>query len=264
MIDTTGAPTVADWSTDRYAAACYSSAFPFYARDVDFSDDGSYFVIGADGGSGDAYCDAIARLETADRGAVAGHLGGLHRHRLGDLGRGGRRRRLRRRSLPLAEQRQRQRRARARAASTGTASARWTHQRRADELEPDPLARRQPAGRRHQLGPDRLGDLEGRQRPLRRSGLRRPGQRVPRPAGLFPAAGGRTIAVQDAPTAASGYLYLGDGTANCPRCRIGPGGLGTIGNSTQPNLVGAKGGVRGGQQGVLGEDRHAPRRPAAS
>jgi hypothetical protein len=62
-------PVIANWNTDRFVAPCYSDSFPFYARDVDFSDDGSYFVIAADGGRGDAYCDAISRWETGDRGA---------------------------------------------------------------------------------------------------------------------------------------------------------------------------------------------------
>ncbi|WP_446213881.1 hypothetical protein [Micromonospora sp. IBSANI012] len=66
----TGTPTVANWSTQRYVAPCHNG-FPFYARDVDFSDDGSYFVIIADGGRADgAYCDAIVRFETATRGAA--------------------------------------------------------------------------------------------------------------------------------------------------------------------------------------------------
>jgi hypothetical protein len=69
LVDLTPAvPRVAGWHTDRYVAPCYSTAFPFYARDVDFSDDGSYFVIAADGGRGDGYCDTISRWETADRG----------------------------------------------------------------------------------------------------------------------------------------------------------------------------------------------------
>ena len=70
MVDVSGTPTVANWTTDRYVAACLSKRFPFYARDVDFSDDGTYFVVGADGGNGQAYCDAVARFETSDRGAV--------------------------------------------------------------------------------------------------------------------------------------------------------------------------------------------------
>jgi hypothetical protein len=70
VVDVSGTtPVVANWNTDRFVAPCYSSAFPFYARDVDFSDDGSYFVIAADGGRGDAYCDAISRWETDDRGS---------------------------------------------------------------------------------------------------------------------------------------------------------------------------------------------------
>jgi hypothetical protein len=70
MVDLTGTPVVANWSTDRYVAPCSSSAFPFYARDVDFSDDGGYFVIGADGGQqGDAFCDSVSRWESSTRGA---------------------------------------------------------------------------------------------------------------------------------------------------------------------------------------------------
>jgi hypothetical protein len=69
LVDLTPAvPRVAGWHTDRFVDPCYSTRFPFYARDVDFSDDGSYFVIAADGGRGDAYCDTISRWETADRG----------------------------------------------------------------------------------------------------------------------------------------------------------------------------------------------------
>lgn len=67
----TGTPTVADWSTQRYVHPCSIKSFPFYARDVDFSDDGSYFVIVADGGKASgAYCDTIARFETATRGSA--------------------------------------------------------------------------------------------------------------------------------------------------------------------------------------------------
>jgi hypothetical protein len=70
MIDVSGVPTVADWATDRFVAPCAINAFPFYARDIDFSDDGSYFVVGADGADDRyAYCDAISRWETSSRGA---------------------------------------------------------------------------------------------------------------------------------------------------------------------------------------------------
>lgn len=71
MVDLAGTPTVADWSTQRYVHPCTSSTFPFYARDVDFADDGSYFVIAADGGrASGAYCDSIARFETGTRGSA--------------------------------------------------------------------------------------------------------------------------------------------------------------------------------------------------
>jgi hypothetical protein len=69
LIDLSGAPVVANWSTQRFVAPCYSWAFNSYVQDVDFSDDGSYFVVGANGGRGDgAYCDSISRWETSGRG----------------------------------------------------------------------------------------------------------------------------------------------------------------------------------------------------
>nr|WP_245730378.1 delta-60 repeat domain-containing protein [Micromonospora pallida] len=71
MVELDGTPAVADWSTQRYVHPCSSASFPFYARDVDFSDDGSYFVIVADGGrAAGAYCDTIARFETETRGSA--------------------------------------------------------------------------------------------------------------------------------------------------------------------------------------------------
>lgn len=71
VVELAGTPTVADWSTQRYVHPCSSASFPFYARDVDFSDDGSYFVIVADGGrASGAYCDTIARFETDTRGSA--------------------------------------------------------------------------------------------------------------------------------------------------------------------------------------------------
>jgi WD40 repeat protein len=40
---------VANWRTRRYEPACFSGAFDSYVRDVDFSPDGSYFVIATTG-----------------------------------------------------------------------------------------------------------------------------------------------------------------------------------------------------------------------
>lgn len=57
-----------DWQTHGYEAACYYWAYDSYVRDVDFSPDGSYFVIGATGGGTGTLCDTAARFNTADSG----------------------------------------------------------------------------------------------------------------------------------------------------------------------------------------------------
>ncbi|ACY96601.1 PKD domain-containing protein [Thermomonospora curvata] len=68
MIDLSGEQaTLAPWSTTRYAELC-SSSFHTYMRDVDFSPDGSFFVItttGAYSGGPPKLCDTHARWETA-------------------------------------------------------------------------------------------------------------------------------------------------------------------------------------------------------
>jgi hypothetical protein len=71
-IGPTGAPSVAGWSTQRYVPPCASpNTFTHYVQDVDFSDDGSYFIVGSNGGGGwpAAYCDTLARFETGTRGS---------------------------------------------------------------------------------------------------------------------------------------------------------------------------------------------------
>ncbi|MGX6605983.1 hypothetical protein ACWKSP_28220 [Micromonosporaceae bacterium Da 78-11] len=70
-LDAAGAPTLADWQTTRYVSPCASpGTFTHYVQDVDFSDDGSYFIVGSNGGGGwpSAYCDALVRFETSVRG----------------------------------------------------------------------------------------------------------------------------------------------------------------------------------------------------
>ena len=63
-------PAVADWSTQKFVPPCYSWPFAYYVQDVDFSDDGSYFAVGANGGrEANAYCDAVSRWETSARGS---------------------------------------------------------------------------------------------------------------------------------------------------------------------------------------------------
>ena len=77
MIDLgpTSATIDPNWATDAYTAQCFSGAFDTYVRDVQFSPDGSYFVVVATGGSGtnsdgtNSSCDTAARYETAQTGA---------------------------------------------------------------------------------------------------------------------------------------------------------------------------------------------------
>ncbi|MEU8254758.1 hypothetical protein AB0C06_10915 [Micromonospora inaquosa] len=72
LVDVSGTPTVLDWSTDKFVAPCASPAtFVHYVQDVKFGGDGSWFVVGSNGGAGwpAAYCDALVRFETATRGS---------------------------------------------------------------------------------------------------------------------------------------------------------------------------------------------------
>jgi len=241
MIDVSGTPTVADWSTDRYVAACLSSMFPFYARDVDFSDDGSYFVIGADGGSGDAYCDAIARFETSGRGSaikatwvdytgqdsvtsievtdglvyVAGHFrwlnnangldskgaGGVDRYGFGALDANN--------GLPMAWNPTRSPGNSLPAGGVDWGAIVWELWKGGNGLyagfDSDGVA----------------GEYHGRE-------------------AMLPTAGGRTIAVQDAPVAAAGYLYLGAGNGKLTKVPFNGSTIGTPVSTTQAQITSGK------------------------
>ncbi len=72
LLDLTTTPaSLADWQTDRYAPPCFSNAFDTYMRDVDFSPDGSYFVIVATGGPNvGTLCDTAARWNTDATGTA--------------------------------------------------------------------------------------------------------------------------------------------------------------------------------------------------
>lgn len=70
MIDLT-TNQVSDWQTNRLDARCYNS-FNFNTRDVEFSPDGSYFVVGTTGGYGTgspSLCDSISRWESNTSGS---------------------------------------------------------------------------------------------------------------------------------------------------------------------------------------------------
>ncbi|GLY94282.1 delta-60 repeat domain-containing protein [Actinoplanes sp. NBRC 103695] len=243
MIDVSGVPAVADWSTDQYVPACASAAFPFYARDVDFSDDGGYFVIAADGGYGaTGYCDAIARFETSHRGAVTatwvdstgadsvtsieaadglvyvgGHFrwlsnangrdskgaGGIDRYGFGALDPNN--------GLPVA----------------------WNPGRSPGDALPPGGTDWGPIVWELWKGPGGLfvgQDSDG-------VALEYHGRQA-----LFPTTGGRTIGVQDAPSATSGYLYRGPGTTAFTKTPFNGTTLGATTGSTQTQLNGAKAG----------------------
>jgi hypothetical protein len=59
-----------NFQTQAYTAACFNGAFDSYVRGINFSPDGSYFVVAATGGSGtnkdgtNSSCDTAARFET--------------------------------------------------------------------------------------------------------------------------------------------------------------------------------------------------------
>ncbi len=72
-LDLTGATAApGPFQTDFYLTPC-SRSFDTYMRDVDFSPDGSFFVIGTTGAYGGptAACDTIARFETGSSGRIA-------------------------------------------------------------------------------------------------------------------------------------------------------------------------------------------------
>lgn len=71
MIDlSTPQASVAAWQTESWKPNCYSS-FAYYLNDLDFSPDGSYFVLGSMGGYGSgppSLCDSISKWQTSARG----------------------------------------------------------------------------------------------------------------------------------------------------------------------------------------------------
>ncbi|GAA3171982.1 hypothetical protein GCM10010531_26760 [Blastococcus jejuensis] len=70
MFDLTGAQATvrSDWRTRGYEARCYAWAYDTYVRDVQFSPDGSYFVVVTTGGGNTTLCDTAARYETNGSG----------------------------------------------------------------------------------------------------------------------------------------------------------------------------------------------------
>jgi hypothetical protein len=71
MIDLGTTPaSVANWETDRYKPAC-STSFVTYMRNVDFSPDGSYFVVVSTGAYySNTLCDTVVRWEAGATGSA--------------------------------------------------------------------------------------------------------------------------------------------------------------------------------------------------
>ena len=77
QISLTGPVAAVDsgWNTQQYTAKCYNASYDSYVRDVNWSPDGSYFVVVTTGGSGTnsdgsrSLCDSTSRWSSTDSGS---------------------------------------------------------------------------------------------------------------------------------------------------------------------------------------------------
>ncbi|GGV14668.1 hypothetical protein GCM10010182_39160 [Actinomadura cremea] len=71
MVDTAKTAKLTTWATDAYTSRCNTQAFDTYMRGMDFSPDGSYFVVTTTGGpyGPRQMCDTAARWETGKTGS---------------------------------------------------------------------------------------------------------------------------------------------------------------------------------------------------
>ena len=72
-LDSPGGATLSTWYAPRFAVNCTASKWLISARGVDFSPDGSYFVVVATGGptGTNGICDAAARFESSNVSSTA-------------------------------------------------------------------------------------------------------------------------------------------------------------------------------------------------
>jgi hypothetical protein len=247
-IDASGAPTVADWSTERYVAPCSINTFTHYVQSIDFSDDGDYFIVGSNGGAGwpAAYCDTLARFETTTRGSalnatwvdltgndtitsvlaadgviyLGGHFRWLNNPNASDKAGNGAVDRLGvgatdpSNGLPINWN---PRRAGAPSDATAWGSA-------------VPVIWRGTDGVYIGQNSDGLGgEYHGR-------------------FAMFPVSGGRTVPAVAAPAAATGYLYSGGTSGQLTRTAFNGSALGGSSTVSQPNLTGAGAATRAGDK----------------
>ncbi|GAB7051344.1 hypothetical protein JCM9534A_64700 [Catenuloplanes indicus JCM 9534] len=248
-MDAAGTPTVANWSTTRYVPPCAApNTFIHYVQDVDFSDDGSYFIVGSNGGGGwpAAYCDALVRFETSIRGTgleatwidwtgndtitsveatdevvyLGGHFRWLNNPNASDQAGPGAIDRLGvaaadpNNGMPINWNPRRS------GAPSGTTA--WG--------STVPVIWRGDDGIYIGQNSDGLGnEYHGR-------------------FAMFPIASGRDIPVVEAPAGTTGFLYSGDTDGQLTRTPYAAGGLGTATVVSQPNLVGAGAAMRAGDK----------------
>ncbi|MDG4798523.1 hypothetical protein [Micromonospora sp. WMMD1082] len=243
LVDLTGTPSVIDWSTERFVPPCAAPAtFVHYVQDVRFGADGTWFVAGTNGGAGwpAAYCDALVRFETADRGPnqvatwvnytgndtitsvevadnviyLGGHFRWLNNPNASDRAGNGAIDRLGIGAVTPA---------------TGM-PVNWNPRRSGGSALPSgasswgstvPVLWRGSDGLYFGHNSDGMGnEYHGR-------------------LGMFPLSGGRTITPKNPPTASSGHLYLNAGSGQVAKVPFDGASLGTATTVSQPNYTGA-------------------------
>lgn len=243
MVDLTGTPQLADWNTDRFVDPCYSGSFDSYVTGIDFSDDGSYFVVSANGGRGGAGgdCDSVSRWETASRGADVDHTW-VDRTGTDSVT-----------SILVTD-----------GVIYAAGHFRWVNNANGNDAAGD--------GAVDRLGIAALDPVNGL--PLNWNPRRSGGSNLPPGAtawgsnvpvlwrgpdgvyfgqnsdgmgneyhgrlGMFPTAGGRSISTEAGPTGDTGYLYLGAGDGALTKVPYTAGTLGAATTTSQPNLVDAR------------------------
>ncbi|MEU5907455.1 hypothetical protein [Micromonospora sp. NPDC047527] len=243
LVDLSGTPTVLDWSTEKFVPPCADPAtFVHYVQDVRFGEDGSWFVVGTNGGSGwpAAYCDALVRFETAARGSgqlatwadytgndtitsvevadnviyLGGHFRWLNNPNASDRAGNGAVDRLGIAAVTPA---------------TGM-PVNWNPRRSGSASMPSgtsnwgsavPVLWRGTDGLYFGHNSDGMGnEYHGR-------------------LGMFPLAGGRTFTPKNPPTATTGNLYLGTGPGTLAKVPFDGTTLGTADTVSQPNYTAA-------------------------
>jgi hypothetical protein len=243
MVDLTGTPTLADWNSNhRFQPNCSWQTFTQYVQDLSFSEDSSFFVVGTNGGTGwpTAYCDALVRYETAERGSnlnatwvnftgndtitsvavrngiayLGGHFRWLNNPNRSDAAGNGAIDRLGVGAVTV---------------STGM-PVNWNPRRSGGSALPTGAVNWGPAVPVLWVGSDGLyfgQDSDGM------------GNEYHGRLGMFPNAGGRTIIPRNPPTATTGFLYLPSATGDLTKVPFDGSTLGAAAVTSQPNLVNA-------------------------